>query len=111
MWARTLWPLLSSTRNIAFGRASTTVPSISITPSFFGMSSLLVAGCLVHRRPGNLPDPPNEHVARTGRVDLLQPLRAPLPGRAHASMIASRVVVRAAARHRVTDPGWADTPV
>src|SRR3954466_2198062 len=56
MWARTLWPLLSSTRNIALGRASTTVPSISITPSFFGMSSLLVASGLVLHRPGNLPD-------------------------------------------------------
>src|SRR5690242_8074533 len=41
MCARTLWPLLSSTRNIALGRASTTVPSISITPSFFGMSSAI----------------------------------------------------------------------
>src|SRR6476620_6145798 len=41
MWARTLCPLLSSTRNMAFGRASTTVPSISITPSFFGMSSTI----------------------------------------------------------------------
>jgi hypothetical protein len=27
--------LVSSTRNIAFGRASATVPSISIAPSFF----------------------------------------------------------------------------
>src|SRR6266508_4025424 len=34
--ARTLWPLESSTRNIAFGRGSTTVPSTSIAPSFFG---------------------------------------------------------------------------
>src|ERR687887_1674828 len=34
--ARTLWPLASSTRNIAFGRGSTTVPSTSIAPSFFG---------------------------------------------------------------------------
>src|SRR3954454_2542693 len=80
MWARTLWPLLSSTRNIAFGRASTTVPSISITPSFFGMSSLLVVARFVYRRPGNLPDPraTSRHELR---VDLLQPSRRPPPGR------------------------------
>src|SRR5450759_4715237 len=39
MWASTLWPLASSTRNIAFGKASTTLPSISMTPSFFAISS------------------------------------------------------------------------
>src|SRR4051794_32120298 len=39
MCASTLCPLDSSTRNIAFGRASTMVPSSSITPSFLGMSS------------------------------------------------------------------------
>src|SRR5437763_3160956 len=51
MWASTLWPLLSSTRNMALGRASTTVPSISITPSFLGMSSafLLTAPCSSQR--------------------------------------------------------------
>src|SRR5829696_10579252 len=42
MWARTLWPLDSSTLNMAFGRASTTVPSISMTPSFFGIASALL---------------------------------------------------------------------
>src|SRR5665647_1714476 len=48
MWARTRWPLVNSTRNIALGRASTTAPSISMTPSFFAIASLslnaLVAG-------------------------------------------------------------------
>src|SRR5680860_730533 len=39
MCARTLWPFESSTRNMAFGRASTTLPSISMTPSFLAMSS------------------------------------------------------------------------
>src|SRR5690606_20012495 len=39
MCASTLCPLLSSTRNIAFGSASITLPSISMTPSFFAMSS------------------------------------------------------------------------
>src|SRR5689334_19049708 len=40
MWASTLCPLLSSTRNIALGSASTTAPSISITPSFLAIASL-----------------------------------------------------------------------
>src|SRR3954451_16726286 len=70
MWARTLCPLLSSTRNIALGRASTTVPSISITPSFFGMSSTI--RCLfVYRRPANLP------AGAAGWVDLMRPSVAP----------------------------------
>src|SRR5919202_2930760 len=59
MWARTLWPLLSSTRNIALGRASTTVPSISMTPSFLGMSSAFLltalAGCPARAGPGVRP--------------------------------------------------------
>src|SRR5262249_38976181 len=32
-WARTLWPLSSSTRNMAFGSGSTTVPSTSMASS------------------------------------------------------------------------------
>src|SRR5439155_2815019 len=38
MWASTLCPLSSSTRNIAFGSGSETVPSTSIA-SFFGIPS------------------------------------------------------------------------
>src|SRR5579875_3420955 len=41
MWARTLCPLSSSTRKNALGSGSTTVPSISMAPSFLGMSSAL----------------------------------------------------------------------
>src|SRR3954465_5663792 len=41
MWARTRWPFSSSTRNIAFGRGSTTRPSTSIAPSFLAMSSAI----------------------------------------------------------------------
>src|SRR6478672_4613800 len=41
MCASTLWPLESSTRNIAFGRASTIVPSISMTPSFLAIASTI----------------------------------------------------------------------
>src|SRR3954452_15938322 len=107
MWARTLCPLLSSTRNIAFGRASTTVPSISITPSFFGMSSLLVVVRLVYRRPGNLPDP-----RRTAGAGGPLAAVAQTSSRAHTSRWnAGREVVRAAARHRETDPSGADTQV
>src|SRR5439155_18458593 len=36
MWARTLWPFSSSTRNMAFGSGSTTVPS-TWTPSSFAI--------------------------------------------------------------------------
>src|SRR5690606_30238397 len=38
--ASTLCPLVSSTRNIALGSASDTVPSISMTPSFLAIASL-----------------------------------------------------------------------
>src|SRR5687768_6715906 len=38
MWARTSWPLSNSTRNIALGSGSVTLPSTSIT-SFFGTDS------------------------------------------------------------------------
>src|ERR1700689_20294 len=41
MWARTLCPLSSSTRKKALGSDSTTVPSISMAPSFLGMYSAL----------------------------------------------------------------------
>src|SRR6476659_6196683 len=39
MWVRTLWPLSSSTRNMALGSGSTTVPSTSIA-SFFAKRRL-----------------------------------------------------------------------
>src|SRR5256885_11238649 len=45
MWVRTLWPLSSSTRNMALGKGSTTVPSTSIA-SFFA------------KLPGTLPNTP-----------------------------------------------------
>src|SRR5687768_16817489 len=109
MWARTLCPLLSSTRNIAFGRASTTVPSISITPSFFGMSSAICCW-LVYRwctalagRVQVAREPP-----RLGRVDLAEPARAPLPGHDEGLDLESFTVCRAAAGHHETGPRWAD---
>src|SRR6185437_1141738 len=43
MWARTLCPLLSSTRNMALGSGSTTLPSTSMAPSFLAMSSAFPA--------------------------------------------------------------------
>ena len=33
LWASTLWPFSSSTRNMAFGSGSTTVPSSTIASS------------------------------------------------------------------------------
>src|ERR1700722_19801913 len=43
LWASTLWPFSNSTRNIAFGSGSITVPSRTIASSFgFGSDSLLV---------------------------------------------------------------------
>src|SRR3954447_16966587 len=42
MCARTRCPFCSSTRNIALGSGSTTRPSISMAPSFFGMSSVVL---------------------------------------------------------------------
>src|SRR6476620_4279037 len=86
MWARTLCPLLSSTRNMAFGRASTTVPSISITPSFFGMSSTIcwsVVYRVVHRARGTGPGGPGTSSAGA-EVDLVQPLVDLIPARANA---------------------------
>ena len=45
MWASTLWPFSSSTRNIAFGRGSMTTPSSKIASSFgFGRGSSLDQG-------------------------------------------------------------------
>src|SRR5919106_1047508 len=43
MWARTLWPLSSSTLNMALGRGSTTVPSTWMPSSFWGAFSLFLA--------------------------------------------------------------------
>src|ERR1700689_3610519 len=67
MWARTLCPLSSSTRNKALGSDSTTVPSISMAPSFLGMSSALRSMVMVRARArfgkavlflGGMPAPP-----------------------------------------------------
>src|SRR3954447_20959161 len=93
MWARTLCPLLSSTRNIAFGRASTTVPSISITPSFFGMSSAFSARLVWNRLPSTREPPRDSDDRRTVRVDLAGP-PGTFPGR--ASRTGVRGVCRAA---------------
>src|SRR4051812_878841 len=84
MWAGTLCPLVSSTRNMAFGRASTTEPSISITPSFFGMSSTIrcsIDFCLSTVGPGTAR---RAELACTP-VDLVEPSWAPhSPVHAHA---------------------------
>src|SRR5690606_19537308 len=53
IWANTLWPLSSSTRNIAFGKGSMTVPSISMTSCFAMGSTDLLFLCheFCQRRP------------------------------------------------------------
>src|SRR3954465_13212721 len=93
MWAGTLCPLLSSTRNIAFGSASTTVPSISITPSFFGMSSAFSARVVWNQLPSTREPPRLPDDWRTVRVDLVSP-----PGALSRARVANRVrgVCRAA---------------
>src|SRR3546814_5102727 len=51
MWANTLWPFSSSTRNIAFGRGASTVPSRTIASSL-GLASFVLLGVFVWRAPG-----------------------------------------------------------
>src|SRR6476646_9954565 len=70
MWANTLWPFSSSTRNMAFGRGSTTVPSRTIASSLgFGRVLLLndVAGP-AHSATGReaLAGPTDHATARDG---------------------------------------------
>src|ERR1700753_2095750 len=61
MWASTLCPLSSSTRKKALGKVSTTVPSISMAPSFLGMSSALhLRAWLVVSRQSAMVRPRNE---------------------------------------------------
>src|ERR1700704_4858364 len=56
--ASTRWPLSSSTRNIAFGSGSTTVPSTSIASSF-GMP---LSSTLALRDLDGAPRPAREHL-------------------------------------------------
>src|SRR5687767_4744062 len=101
MWARTLCPLLSSTRNIALGRASTTVPSISITPSFFGMSSAICGGTFgrLPVGPGTAPVP-----RQRVRVDLVEVLRPLIRGARRTLLCGEVGGARTAARHDEARP-------
>src|SRR4029453_9936146 len=77
MCARTRWPLANSTRNMAFGRGSTTVPSTSMAPSFFGKlvpspreaarTASTVPGCSLEL--GNARAEPTAHRPGGGRAD------------------------------------------
>src|SRR6516165_6007854 len=73
MWARTLCPLSSSTRKKAFGSDSTTVPSISMAPSFLGMSSalrsVLVVRAWARLGLGGKPAPPGSRPCWLGQRD------------------------------------------
>src|SRR4051795_3690320 len=64
MWANTLWPFSSSTRNMAFGSGSMTVPSRTIASSLgFGSVVLLLAT--------DAPSRPEGALARNGRGTIL----------------------------------------
>ncbi len=63
-WAKTLWPFSNSTRNIAFGRASTTL-ACSLIESFFAMNIHI---CVKYQTAGGFHD----------RPAALQPAREPL---------------------------------
>src|SRR5512132_2308046 len=56
MWASTLCPFSSSTRNMAFGRGSTTVPSTSIASSLATLQLILCVGT----RPEGARNAPRE---------------------------------------------------
>src|SRR4029434_2965216 len=58
MWANTLCPFSSSTRNMAFGSGSVTVPSTSIA-SFFGKLRVILVSGHVDPPTGETEPPPD----------------------------------------------------
>src|SRR5918993_3134469 len=73
MWASTLWPFSSSTRNIAFGSDSTIVPSSTMA------SSLGLGSGLSSRRRGSAPERPTGRRGGHGRVGLVTDRLSMLP--------------------------------
>src|SRR5688572_3285226 len=75
MWASTLWPFSSSTRNIAFGRGSTTVPSSTIASSL-GLARTELLDCRIDGPTGSAsrhqpgPGPKGDASAGTAEVQL-----------------------------------------
>src|SRR5580765_893347 len=86
-WARTLWPFSISTRNIAFGNGSTTLPSTSIASSllilsrspFIGVSA--DAKCGYDLRSRRRPEAPGTDRGETGHRELITYLAPALMGR------------------------------
>src|SRR5256885_5501055 len=66
MWASTLCPFSSSTRNIALGRGSTTVPSTSIASSLATLQLILCVGTRPEGAQNCLGRAGSEYTARSG---------------------------------------------
>src|SRR5919197_848510 len=82
MWANTLCPLSSSTRNIAFGSGSETVPSTSIA-SFFGIPSFeRLPGASAPAERCRVGDETNDPGSARGRTDSIGTPLAWRPGSA-----------------------------
>src|ERR671910_1164264 len=89
MWARTLWPFSSSTRNMALGRGSMTVPSSTIASSL-GFGRGYSSYCSACRGSGATGQPkgrqePTEYASAPGHRGKLRALalRRGLPAVAH----------------------------
>src|SRR5205814_908464 len=82
MWASTLWPFSSSTRNMALGRGSTTVPSSTIA------SSLGLGRWTSESGPSRVPPPALEarHTA-WGRPETLAKVRDNRASDAHTAVL------------------------
>src|SRR5690606_29894074 len=95
IWQSTLWPLSSSTRNMALGNGSMTVPSISITSSLpMGSARLLhLRGERLQGRPHFRvfdrlpPGPPRPQPVNDDGVGLQVPGVFPL-GAGHRPLVA-----------------------
>ena len=73
MCAKTLCPFVSSTRNIALGNASATVPSISIAPSLLAKDQYLLLLFHVNEQ-GRTPKNPMDFLEREGTFYCRPPL-------------------------------------
>src|SRR4029450_12558348 len=103
MWANTLCPFSSSTRNMALGSGSVTVPSTSIA-SFFGkLRVILVSGHVrpAHGREGPPPDGSGQPVYEPGTNPGPARRKHPLPCGFEQRSAAGR-------QHLVTDFGHRD---
>src|SRR5690606_33701098 len=98
MWARTLWPLSSCTLNMAFGSDSTTVPSISMAPSFLAKIPRV---SLIDRLRLRFTSSRDLHASERATTD---------KGRRHVIVIVSRLrSVRHHGANRETRAGCPDT--